>query len=100
MSVERRISIGLEDIDEVRLKCLAEGCKERVPVLTELGRLSARCRNGHEWKLTPEAKLHPEKSQLCNFLLALAQPEELLKEARNAGFEVRLESTDPLIERD
>jgi hypothetical protein len=87
MTIERKIVVGLEDIQEVRLKCLTEGCNERVAILTSRGAVSASCRHNHEWKIPPE-------SLFGTFLLALAERQKMQEIAKEAGFSILLEFSE------
>lgn len=77
--------VGLEDI-QVRLKCTADGCKERVPLLTNRGEVSISCGQGHIWVI--------EDKLLLDFLISLAQPQAIQEKANKAGFSVLLEFSE------
>lgn len=87
MTIERKIVVGLEDIQEVRLKCATEKCNERVAILTKQGVVSGSCRHGHAWKITDKSPLH-------TLLLALAEPQKMQETAKEAGFSVLLEFSE------
>ena len=88
MTIERKIVVGLEDIQEARLKCEVDGCNERVAILTNRGDIPACCRQGHQWKTISDPALK-------TLLVALAEPKRMQEIAKKAGFSVLLEFGEP-----
>jgi hypothetical protein len=87
MTIERKIVVGLEHIQEVRLKCAAEGCNERLAIL-KTGAVSCSCGHGDQLKTIDES--------LRTLLLALAQPQVMQENAKRAGFSILLEFSEPV----
>jgi len=86
-TVERKIVVGLEDIQGMRLKCAVDGCNERVALLKN-GAVSFSCRHGVQLKILDQS--------LQTLLLALADPQAMQENTKKAGFRVLLEFTEPV----
>ena len=95
MTVERRISVGLDDLKAVSLEC--NGCHVRLSFPPDFkGDVPLSCeRCGHAWRGSQTISGFRESSSvLVSFVQAIPPIRTLLKEAA-LGFRVLLEFDEP-----
>jgi hypothetical protein len=85
--MQRKIVLGVEEIESVRLKCAADGCGQPV-TFVNTGTLSFPCGHG--------GQVHKVDEPLGEFILSLALSRETQEKAKAAGFSISLEFSEPV----
>ena len=96
MTLERKIVVGLEDIEAISFECLAPDCGSRLTVAPERCTIPPRCPHcNREWVPPNQAGIQTVKAwPFVNFTMSLSKIRTLISDGQ-LGFRMLLEFKEP-----
>jgi hypothetical protein len=95
MAVERKIVVGIEDIEAVRLECKNKSCRKQLVFPADSSvEIPHNCTCGQSWLPVAVVKTKEADSPLFNFLNLMPDVRRLAT-TPGVGFKILLEFDDP-----